>query len=260
VSEERGDVSLVDGSEITLFKRRSDFSQALAESLSNNRSSKEDKSSRTLASRFTSNWRLKTLSFATSVFLWFLIVGPQRSEIGISVPIQYTNLPSSSEIVGPWMDRIDVRIKGSASGLENLNPGAVRAVVDLNRVIPGLNFFRLTSNNLQVPPGITIAQIRPSDLQLNIEAASIKSFKVVPTIVGALPDNTKIGVSPSDVKIRASQGNLKKLQSVTTDPVNVSELALRQQIRVPVIVKPEGLRIDSIDPAQVTVIFETEKN
>ncbi len=260
VSEERGDVSLVDGSEITLFKRRSDFSQALAESLSNNRSSREDKSSRTLASRFTSNWRLKTLSFATSVFLWFLIVGPQRSEIGISVPIQYTNLPSSSEIVGPWMDRIDVRIKGSASGLENLNPGAVRAVVDLSRVIPGLNFFRLTSNNLQVPPGITIAQIRPSDLQLNIEAASVKSFKVVPTIVGALPDNTKIGVSPSDVKIRASQGNLKKLQSVTTDPVNVSELALRQQIRVPVTFKPEGLRIDSIDPAQVTVIFETEKN
>jgi hypothetical protein len=158
------------------------------------------------------------------------------------------------------MDRIDVRIKGSASGLENLNPGSVRAVVDLSRVIPGLNFFRLTSNNLQVPPGITISQIRPSDLQLNIEAASVKVFKVVPTIVGALPDNTKIGVSPIEVKIRASQGDLKRLQSVTTDPVNVSELALRQQIRMPVVVKPDGLRIDSIDPVHVTVIFETEKN
>ena len=69
-----------------------------------------------------SNWRLKLLALATSIFLWFLIVGPQRSEIGLSVPIQYTNLPASMEIVGPWMDRVDVRAKGSASGLENLNP------------------------------------------------------------------------------------------------------------------------------------------
>ena len=130
--------------------------------------------------------------------------------------------------------------------------------MDLGKVVPGLNFFRLTPNSLQVPPGITISQIRPSDLQLNVDAASVKVFKVVPTIVGALPDRTKIVVSPSEVKIRASQGDLKKLASVTTDPVNISELALKQKIKVPVVVKPEGLRIDSIEPIHVTVIFETE--
>jgi len=130
--------------------------------------------------------------------------------------------------------------------------------VDLGKVVPGLNFFRLTPNSLQVPPGITISQIRPSDLQLNIDAASVKVFKVVPTIVGVLPDRTKIVVSPSEVKIRASQGDIKKLTSVTTDPVNISELALKQKIKIPVIVKPEGLRIDSIEPIQVTVVFETE--
>lgn len=260
VSEERGDVSLVQGTDVTLFKRRSDFKQALQDGLADQRRPVGETSQRSLASRFTSNWRLKMFSLGTAIFLWFLIVGPQRSEIGVSVPIQYTNLPGSTEIIGPWMDRIDVRIKGSASGLENLNPGSVRAVVDLSKVMPGLNFFRLTPSNLQVPPGITIAQIRPSDLQLNIEAASVKVFKIVPTIVGALPDNTKIGVTPSEIKIRASQGDLKKVQSVTTDPVNVSELALRQQIKAPVLVKPDGLRIDSIEPVHVTVTFETEKN
>ncbi|MGA8830704.1 MAG: diadenylate cyclase CdaA [Desulfomonilaceae bacterium] len=258
VSEERGEVSLVEGSEITHFKQRSEFRAAIEKCLSNHRSGDGAERSRDWGAMIWSNWRLKLLALATSIFLWFLIVGPQRSEIGISVPIQYTNLPASMEIVGPWMDRIDVRAKGSASGLENLNPGSVRAVVDLGKVVPGLNFFRLTPNSLQVPPGITISQIRPSDLQLNVDAASVKVFKVVPTIVGALPDRTKIVVSPSEVKIRASQGDLKKLTSVTTDPVNISELALKQKIKVPVVVKPEGLRIDSIEPIQVTVIFETE--
>lgn len=259
VSEERGEVSLVDGLEITHFKRRSEFRLAMQKSLSNHGNLDGQDVSPSWRSTISSNWRLKLLCLATSIFLWFLIVGPQRSEIGISVPIQYTNLPSSMEIVGPWMDRIDVRVRGSAAGLENLHPGAVRALVDLSKVVPGSNFFRMTSNNLQVPPGITISQIRPSDLQLNIEAASVKVFKVVPTIVGALPDKTKILVSPAEVKVRAYQGDLKKVVSVTTDPVNISELALKQNIKMPVIVKPDGLRIDSIEPIQVTVIFEAEK-
>ena len=258
VSEERGEVSLVEGSEITHFKQRNEFRAAIEKCLSNHGSGHGDERSHDWTAVVWSNWRLKLLALATSIFLWFLIVGPQRSEIGLSVPIQYTNLPASMEIIGPWMDRVDVRAKGSASGLENLNPGSVRAVVDLGKVVPGLNFFRLTPNSLQVPPGITISQIRPSDLQLNIDAASVKVFKVVPTIVGALPDRTKIVVSPSEVKIRASQGDIKKLTSVTTDPVNISELALKQKIKIPVIVKPEGLRIDSIEPIQVTVVFETE--
>ncbi len=242
-----------------ILKRGASSLRPLINSLSNHRGTTGEQSPRTWRSMFSFNWRLKLLALATSIFLWFLIVGPQRSEIGISVPIQYTNLPSSMEIVGPWMDRIDVRARGSASGLESLHPGAVRAVVDLSKVTPGLNFFRMTPNSLQVPPGITIAQIRPSDLQLNIEAASVKVFKVVPTIVGVLPEKSKIVVSPPDVRVRASQGDLKKLVSVTTDPVNISELALKQQMKVPIAIKPEGLRIDSIEPVQVTVIFETEK-
>ena len=84
-------------------------------------------------------------------------------------------------------------------------------------------------------------------------------LKVVPTIVGTLPDKAKIVVSPPDIKIRASERDLKKIVSVTTDPVNISDLALKQQIRIPLVVKPEGLRIDLIEPTQVTVIFETEQ-
>ena len=122
------------------------------------------------------------------------------------------------------------------------------------------NFFRITSDKIQVPPGITIAQIRPSDLQLNIETALIRQLKVVPTIVGVLPEKSKLIVQPAEVKIRAGHGDLKKLTSVTTDPVGIGELLAKESVKAPVVVKPEGLRIDSIDPIQVTVKLEAEKN
>jgi hypothetical protein len=157
------------------------------------------------------------------------------------------------------MDRIDVRIKGSESGLANLNPGAVRAIVDLSAVLPGLNYFRITTKNLQVPPGITISQISPSDLQLNVEAASSKKISVIPTITGDLPEKVKLIVTPTEVRLRGLQAELKKVTSVTTDTVAVSDLVAKGKIPIPVVVKPEGLKIEAIEPMQVNVSLEPEK-
>jgi YbbR domain-containing protein len=249
---------LVQGKEIATYKKKGDFRQALESVLVVDESSSAG-AKPSILSLLKSNWRLKILSVVTAVFLWFVIVGPQRSEVGMTVPIQYTNLPAPMEITGKWMDRIDVRIKGSESGLANLNPGSVRAIVDLSTVLPGLNYFRITNKNLQVPLGITISQISPSDLQLNVEAASSKKINVVPTIGGDLPEKTKVVVTPAEVRLRGLQAELRKVTSVTTDAVPVSELVAKGKVSIPVVIKPEGLKIDSIEPMQVNVSLETDK-
>jgi hypothetical protein len=258
VSEERGEVSLVEDKEIVVYKKKGEFRQALESGLVRGVTAQKGGPSPGPLTLLKANWPLKLAAAGSAMLLWFVIVGPQRSEVGMSVPIQYTNLPPSMEITGKWMDRIDVRIRGSESGLANLKPGSVRAVVDLSGVIPGLNYFRITGKNLLVPPGIATSQIRPSDLHLNIEAASVRKVTVVPTIVGALPEKSKIVVVPSEVTIRAVQGDLKKVSSITTEPVNGAELMAKRKVMIPVQVKPEGLKIDSIDPMQVAVTLESE--
>ncbi len=259
VSEERGEVSLIESGELTIYKKKGDFRQALERGLIAGKTSPQGNYTN-IASLFRSNWRLKIFSFATSILLWFVIVGPQSSELGMSVPIQYTNLPVGMEITGKWMDRIDVRLRGPESGLANLKPGSVRAVIDLSGVVTGLNYFRITNKNIQVPPGITMSQIRPSDLNLSIETALAKKINVVPTLLGELPENAKISVAPTEVRIRALQDDLKKVISVTTDPVNISELIAKGKLIVPVLVKPEGLKIESIDPLQVTIAIKPEQS
>ncbi|MBI4962679.1 MAG: TIGR00159 family protein [Desulfomonile tiedjei] len=258
VSEERGEVSLVEDKEITVYKKKGEFRQALERGLVRGVAAETGGPRPNALTLLKSNWPLKLAAAGCAMVLWFVIVGPQRSEVGMSIPIQYTNLPPSMEITGKWMDRIDVRIRGSESGLANLKPGSVRAVVDLSGVIPGLNYFRITSKNLLVPPGITTSQIRPSDLHLNIEAASVRKISVVPTIVGAIPDKTKVAVLPSEVTIRAVQGDLKKVVSVTTEPISVAELSAKRRVMTLVQVKPDGLKIDSIEPMQVAVTMEPE--
>jgi len=258
ISEERGEVSLVEDKEIIIYKKKGEFRQALERGLVRGVTAETGGPPPDPLTLLRSNWPLKLAAAGSAIVLWFVVVGPQRSEVGMSIPIQYTNLPPTMEITGKWMDRIDVRIRGSESGLANLKPGSVRAVVDLSGVIPGLNYFRITSKNLLVPPGITTSQIRPSDLHLNIEAASVRKVSVVPTIVGALPEKAKIVVVPSEVTIRGVQRDLKKVASITTEPVNVAELTAKRKVMVPVQVKPDGLKIDSIYPMQVAVTMESE--
>ncbi len=258
VSEERGEVSLVEGKEITTYTKKADFHQALERGLLVGGAA-TDSPAQGFQSLVTSNWPLKGVSLAIAVLLWFIVVGPQQSEVGMSIPIQYTNLPPGMEITGKWVDRIDVRVRGSESGLANLGTGSVRAVLNLNRVVPGLNYFRVGNKNLLVPPGVSISQIRPSDLFLTVETASVKRAPVVPTMAGAIPDKTKVVVTPAEVQVRALPADLKKISSLTTDSVAVTELIAKGKATVPVVVKPEGLKIDSVDPPQVTVSLETEK-
>ena len=258
VSEERGEVSLAQRGEITNYKRKGDFREALERSFIAGRLF-DDHAPRGPTGLITANWRLKILSVVTAAFLWFVIVGPHSSEIGLSVPIQYANLPPGMEVTGKWMDRLEVRVRGSETSLANLKPGSVRALVDLSKVVTGLNFFRISSQDIQVPPGIAIAKIRPSDLELTVRASAEKDFPVIPTVIGAIPANMRVSVRPRSVKVRALPDELGQIKSVVSDPIRISDLIDKNQRKVAVAVKPDSVRIESIEPARVSVTLEAKE-
>ena len=259
VSEERGEVSLVERNQITNYRKRGDFQQALERGLALGETNRASRPIGPL-SLLVSNWRLKIVCLLISVALWLVVVGPQSAQVGVSLPIQYTNLAPEMEITSTELDdRVDARIKGSEASVTNMKPGSVRVIVDLSNVVTGPNFFRITPKDVTAPPGIAITEIRPSDLRLRIDAASLKKIEVVPTLVGPLPDKAKVICSPADVQVRAVQDELKKIKSATTEPVNVSELEAKGKVVVPVVIKPDGLKIEAIDPVQITVTLEADK-
>ncbi len=256
VSEERGEISLVERGSIVLVKSQSELIKALEQGVAQ-RPIVLRRSSAGISGFFFGNLHVKALSFTSAIVLWFAVVGPRLAEVGMSVPIQYANLPAEMEITGQWVDKVDVRVRGSESALTNLQPGSVRAVIDLTHLVPGLNYFRLSDRNLLVPPGISIKQIRPSDLHLKIETSKTETFTVQPSLIGESATRSHISVSPNAVKIRGLKAELKKVESVVTDPVDGNVLLQRGRIVVPVRVKPEGLKIETIRPAEVTISVDS---
>ncbi len=258
VSEERGEVSLVEHGQLFLFRTSQELRNALQHGLSQRLRTRQ-RAPVGFIGGLSRNWDVKVLALASAILLWFAVVGPRWAEVGMSVPIQYANLPSGMEITGKWVDRIDVRVKGSESALANLKPGSVRAVVDLSHLVPGLNFIQISENNLLVPPGISIKQIRPSNLHLIIETTGTETFGVRPTLQGvAIPDQ-KINILPHDARIKGPTVELKKIEAVVTDPVDRSVLARKRKLLVPIKVKPDGLRLESVSPSEVTVSVQTQE-
>lgn len=253
VSEERGEVSLAENKTLRHFSRKGEFRTELERGLAG-RNRATSVADTWIGGLILANWKSKLIALAAALTLWVAIVGPQRTEVGVSVPIQYTNLPAGMEITGKWMDRVDVRLRGSEASLTSLRPGAVKAVVDLSNIVSGLNFYRISERDLQVPPGVTIAKIRPSDLRLTVTASSTKSFPVKPDLVGELAPEYAVTVSPAEVRVRALPEVLKQVTSVETDPVNATELVEKGRLTIPVSVRPSGLMIDAIEPLQVTVL------
>lgn len=255
VSEERGEVCLVENKEITNFRKKEEFRLALERGLQLDSITTEENIDGGSSFLFR-NWRFRALSLVAAVLLWLVVVGPERSEIGVSVPIQYTGLPQEMELTGKWMDRIDVMVRGAQAGLSNLKPGSVRAAVDLSQVVSGVNFYRISDENITTPPGITIAKIRPSDLRLRIEASSHRGVKVSPTLKGALPPGVGLRVSPRRVKLKALKKDLESVTAVVTEPIEADTLKEQGKAQVRVLVRPEGLKVESIDPVMVTVTTE----
>jgi diadenylate cyclase len=258
VSEERGEVLLAEHGQFLQFHTSHELGNALLHGLSQQPNTRKGPETG-LVSRVCSNWHVKILSLASAVLFWFAMVGPRLAEVGMSVPIQYANLPAGMEITGKWVDRVDVRVRGSESALANLQPGSVRVAIDLSDLVSGLNFFRISEKNLFVPPGISIKQILPSDLHLKIETAGDETFGVRLSLVGEPSPGQTITLVPQKVRIRAQAAELRKIESVITHPVDWSLLSQKGKVVVPIRVKPDGLRIESINPSEVTVSIESPK-
>ena len=72
------------------------------------------------------NWGLKLLSLGFAVLLWMYVVGENRSEVSLSLPLELTRVPANMVIVSRVPEAIRVRLNGPRSLLAGVNPAGRR--------------------------------------------------------------------------------------------------------------------------------------
>ncbi len=115
------------------------------------------------------DWQLKLAGLAIALILYVYVRSEERVSFTLQVPLELRNPPRAMRFAAPPLRALEVRLEARLDRISSLEPGSVKAVVDLAGV-QGLNAsIRLTPNHIRRPPGVEVRSILPGVLVLTFK-------------------------------------------------------------------------------------------
>lgn len=257
VSEERGEVLLAVEGEITRMGNPGDLQERLGSMLF-----KVERKKNRWPSALTANLVPKGIAFALVLVLWGFIAGQQRTEMWLTVPLEYRNIPTNMEIAGELVNKVEVGIRGPRGVISGVSQDQVRAHIDLSQGLRGLNYVRITTDNIRIPVGTEVTKINPSSMRIRLEDVKTRSVQVKAQFIGKLPQPLRletVWVEPHFVVLQGPESRLTKVREVLTEPIDLSSITENTKISVGVDVNFPQIRLAPNQPSHVTVEIKIGK-
>lgn len=203
------------------------------------------------------NLRLKLLAVATAVFLWSVVIGEQKADLALNVPLEVRNVPDHLMLVGQPLEGVTVRLRGPKTLVAGLTPREVRYVISGEGFREGKRELDLRPEGVQVPRGIEVLEVSPSRAQLALEAETARELEVAPRIEGTPASGYQLRravPSPSRVRVAGPRSEVKRLGPAVTLPINVDGQS--RGFMVKTILEPLEKPLRVLDPGPITVTIE----
>jgi len=170
------------------------------------------------------NLGLKTMAVLIAAGLWFIVAGEHVVERSMRVPLEFRNIPAGTEIVGDPPASVDVRLRGSSGLLSKLQPGEVVVTLDLHAARKGMRLFHIQPDQVERPYGISVSQVQPPTLSLDLQPTSSRTVRIIPALEGDPAAGYVVRAvrsEPAEVEIVGPEEYLKQVGEATTEPVNI---------------------------------------
>jgi YbbR domain-containing protein len=180
---------------------------------------------------------LKAVSIALAFLLWLVVSGEQTVERSFRIPLEFSNLPASLELVGDPPGDVDVRVKGSSGLVSRIAATDLSAIIDLQGGRPGRRLFPITGAQVRTPFGLDVVQISPSTVSVLLEVSARKVVPVVPNLDGDPAAGFVVGTvtaQPPTVELVGPASILRNVTEAVTEPVLVTGVsaALTEEVTV----------------------------
>jgi uncharacterized protein (TIGR00159 family) len=165
VSEERGEVTLMEGRRIIRF----DDEQKLAAMLEQLCAQPADGVGSRLRQWLFSNVRVKLAAVGLAVAIWstsFLSTGTTVRTV--SVPVQFVSVPAGMDISAPSTDWLEVQVRGSAWLMDSVSLTRLVASFSLRGARAGNAILPVGSRNLNLPPGVVMERVEPARISVRL--------------------------------------------------------------------------------------------
>ena len=204
----------------------------------------------------TANWELKLVSLLAAMLLWGFVVGGEKADMVLPVPIEFLGIQPGLELTAESPDTVNVQVRGLRGQLNRLKGDSLRAQVLLAGIHPGETSVRILPEHVRAPGGIQVVRITPSRVRVMLDAVESATARVMPRLTGNPPPGfilKDVTVSPREVQVRGPQSEVRQVKQVETEPIDVSNLRGPVKRSVGLISPGGGVTLGNPGTVEVTV-------
>ncbi|MEX1011531.1 MAG: CdaR family protein [Balneolaceae bacterium] len=204
--------------------------------------------------------REKILVFAISAVLafclWFIVNLSRDFNISIALPIEVENLPDDMAIIGDVPETARVGVTGEGWKLIPIynNPPEIR--LDLSGG-GEINLFEKVQQQMSILSGLSVINVDPLSLNLQIEEKASRMVPVVPRVDIQLRERYGILSDPvfwpDSVRITGSSTQIREVERVETEQRSLEDVRTGSTLELSLIRPSSGI---VMEPPVVSYIFE----
>ena len=188
------------------------------------------------------NWVLKLLSLFFALFLWYFVVGEDKVDMNVTIPVEIVNLPRDLVISNQFKKQLEVTVSGQRSLIRGITSQHISRTIDLSKTTPGTVVIQNHPDSISLPRGLSILRVQPPNLTLLVDRLIKKELPIKPILIGMVHKNytlLSVAADPPTLEISGPQSLLGPEQNLITNPIDINGLDQSAVKQVPLALKTE---------------------
>jgi hypothetical protein len=210
-----------------------------------------------MRTRLLENLGLKLLSVVLAVFLWAVVLGEQKVEVTLNVPLEIKDLPRDLVLLNEPPDTLKVRLRGPKTLVTTLAPREVVLEGLPKTFVEGENVIPIRPEAVRVPRGIEVVEVTPHRVRVVLDAMAVREVEVSPRIEGAPPKGfvlKRVTSTPPRIRLAGPKSELRRLARVYTVPISLDGQTASFSTRA--MLEPAGRQVRALDEVPIIVGVE----
>jgi YbbR domain-containing protein len=197
----------------------------------------------------------KALSLLIAVALWVVVAREPQLATSLSVPVEFKNMPNDLDFSTAVPDRVRLELRGQSGRLSRENLSDIAVELDLSDAHVGDRTYTIRDRNLNLPSGVFFDRSVPSQITLHFEHLITRDISIRPIYRELQPGYhvTSIALDPVRVRIHGPEQRMALMETIPTDPIDLSGVVAEKAFRTHVNLGDPELRTEVPITVAVTV-------
>ncbi len=211
---------------------------------------------------FLKDWHLKLISLSFSILLWSFVVGQEKAEIGLTIPIEIVNLPSNMVIANDIPSNIEIRVFGPRSIIKNIASRNLTKVINLKDATVGKVVIHLAADDFSLPGGVKVLRIKPNIITFEIQPLMRKTVAVKAVIQNKPAPGYEVKevlVRPLTTQISGPANVVRSIKVLKLSPIDVKGATKTFTVVTSPDLQKYRISVEGPSKFEVTVVIKPAK-